>query len=300
VCVVDPEGDYAPLENLPGVAVLGHDGPPTLREVERALQYPDVSVVVDLSAMPRDDRLEYVPSLLKVLASARRRRGFPHRIVVDEAHYFLDRPEAVELLDLELASYTLTTYNMARLDRRILDATDAIIVTRESDPGEARALMAVAGVVEDEERWRATLAGLAMDEAVLVTKLGPVPGRMRRFRTASRLTAHVRHRHKYSDIPVAAKDAFIFTRNGVPTGPAPRTLLEFSVVLGSCPPDVVEEHRRRHDFSRWIADVFRDRALATRVLALEREHESGGPSRFATGLASAIVERYLLPDPAPA
>jgi hypothetical protein len=176
VCVVDPEGDYAALENLPGVTVLGHDGPPTLREVERALQYPDVSVVVDLSAMPRDDRLAYVPSLLTVLASARRRRGFPHRIIVDEAHYFLDRPEALELLDLELASYTLTTYNMARLDPRILYATDAIIVTKQSDPTEARALMSVAGFVEDDERWRATLAGLAVNEAVLVTMVGPGPG----------------------------------------------------------------------------------------------------------------------------
>jgi len=299
VCVVDPEGDYAPLENLPGVTVLGHDGPPTLREVERALQYPDVSVVVDLSAMTRDDRLAYVPSLLKALASARRRLGFPHRIIVDEAHYFLDQPEAVELLDLELASYTLTTYNMARLDPRILYATDAIIVTRQSDPAEAAALMAVAGVAEDQERWRATLAGLAMDEAVLVTMVGPVPGQMRRFRTASRLTAHVRHRHKYSDIPVAAKDAFVFTRKGVPTGPAPRTLAEFSVALGVCPLDVVEDHRRRHDFSRWIANVFRDRALAARVFALEGEHQGGEAPGFATELARAVVERYVLPDPSP-
>jgi len=297
VCVVDPEGDYAPLENLPGVTVLGHDGPPTLREVERALQYPDVSVVVDLSAMPRDDRLAYVSSLLKLLAAARRRRGFPHRIIVDEAHYFLDRPEAVELLDLELASYALTTYKMARLDPRILDATEAIIVTRESDPAEARALMAVAGVVADEEHWRATLAGLAVDEAVLVTMVGPAPGRMQRFRKASRLTPHVRHRHKYSDIPVARQDAFVFTRNGVPTGPAPRTLGEFSAALGRSPLDVVEEHRRRHDFSRWIANVFRDRDLAARVYALEREQEGGGTSLFATELANVVVERYSLLDP---
>ena len=297
LCVIDPEGDYAPLENLPGVVVQGHDGPPKLREVERALQYPDVTVVVDLSAMPPDDRLEYVPSLLKVVASARRRRGFPHRIVVDEAHYFLERPEAIELLDLELASYVLTTYQIARLDPHILDATEAIIVTRESDPTEVRALMALAGGREDEERWRATLAGLAIGEAVLVTMDGPVPGRMRRFRMASRLTPHVRHRHKYSDMPVPAKDAFVFTRNGVPTGPAPRTLVELSVVLASCPLDVVEEHRRRHDFSRWIANVFRDRALATRVFALEQDHEGGGPFPFATELATAIAERYLLPDP---
>lgn len=299
VCVIDPEGDYAPLENLPGVLVLGHDGPPTLRDVERALQYPDVSVVVDLSAMPWEERLEYVPSLLKIVASARRHRGFPHRIVVDEAHYFLDRPEAVDLLDLELASYTLTTYNMSRLDPRILDATEAIIVTRETNPAEVRALTMLAGVVEDEEGWRAALAELAVDEAVLVTMVGPAQGRMQRFRTASRLTPHVRHRHKYTDIPVAAKNAFVFTHDGAPTGAAPRTLGEFSVVLGNCPSDVVEGHRRRHDFSRWIATIFRDLTLASRIFALElqREDEKGGVSRFVAETAKLIVERYLLPEP---
>src|SRR5262249_35086233 len=155
-------------------------------------------------------------------------------------------------------------------------------------PAEVRALMTLAGGVEDEERWRATLAGLAIGEAVLVTMDGPVPGRMRRFRMASRLTPHVRHRHKYSNIPVPAQDAFVFTRTGVPTGPAPRTLVELSEVLGSLPLDVVEEHRRRHDFSRWIADIFRDRALATRVFALEQEHGRGAPSRFAPELAGTI------------
>src|SRR5262249_26792964 len=162
-----------------------------------------------------------------------------------------------------------------------------------SDPAEVRALMTLAGALDDEEGWCATLAGLAIGEAVLVTMDGPVPGRMRRFRMASRLTPHVRHRHKYSDIPVPAKDAFVFTRNGVRTGPAPRTLVELSLALGSCPPDVVEEHRRRHDFSRWIANVFRDGALGARVFALEQEHENGAPSRFATELERAIVARYV-------
>jgi hypothetical protein len=216
---------------------------------------------------------------------------------VDEAHYFLDGPEAVELLDLELAAYTLTTYNVTRLDARILRATEAIIVTRESDAAEARALMKLAGVVEGEENWRATLAGLSVNEAVLVTIGGPSPMGMRRFRPAARLTPHVRHRHKYSDIPVARQDAFVFTRNGVPTGLAARTLVEFSAAVGNCPPDVIEGHRRRHDFSQWIANTFRDRALATRVFALERDHESGASPRFVTELARAVVERYRVPDP---
>lgn len=298
VCVVDPEGDYASLDNLPGVVVLGHDQPPSLRDVQRVLQYPDISVVVDLSVMPDDDRRGYVASLLKVLAAARREQGFPHRIVVDEAHYFLDYPGAADLLDLELAAYTLTTYRMSRLDARILAATEAVIVTRASDPAEVRALATLAGAEDDEARWRATLAELAVDEAVLVTMEGSDRPQVRRFRTARRLTTHVRHRHKYADIPIAASDAFVFTRDGMPIGPAPRTLGELAATLRTCPSDVLEGHRRRHDFSIWIRAAFRDRELADEVFALERDpHRAADPSpTFADAVARLIVERYFPSD----
>jgi hypothetical protein len=239
-----------------------------------------------------------VSSLLEVLPSARRDQGFPHRIVVDEAHYFLDHPGAADLLDLELAAYTLTTYRMSRLDPRILAATEAIIVTRVSDPAEARALVTLAGVVGDEARWSATLAELAVDEAVVVNMGGSGPPQMRRFRTARRLTPHVRHRHKYADIPIAAGDAFVFTRDGAPVGPAPRTLGELATTLRTCPADVVEGHRRRHDFSSWIGDAFHDRGLASEVFALEckqRRTAESSPT-FADAVAQLLVERYVSSD----
>lgn len=297
VCVIDPEGDYTPLESLPGVVVLGHGGPPSLREVERAVRFPDVSVVVDLTAMAQQERLEYVPLLLTLLASARRQRGFPHRIVVDEAHYFLHAAAAVDVLDLEMAAYTLTTYKVARLDARILDATDSVIVTHESDPAEARALHAVLGVVGPEQEWSETLAGLARNEAVLVATRGPAKGRLQRFRTASRLTPHVRHRHKYTDVPVTAQEAFAFTRGGVRVGPAARTLSDFSHLLATCAPDVLEGHLRRHDFSRWIARVFRDRVLSGKVRAVEDERNRTATPDAAAAIAALIVERYVLSGP---
>ena len=61
VCVIDPEGDYGSLEGLPGVTVLGReDPPPTPRELLRALRYPDRSVVIDLSHLPHDEKLDYI------------------------------------------------------------------------------------------------------------------------------------------------------------------------------------------------------------------------------------------------
>jgi len=79
-------------------------------------------------------------SVLPALATLRQHTGLPHSIVLDEAHYFLHAQDGPRLLDLELNTYTLVSYRASRLHRDILAATEVIIVTRESDPHEVRAL----------------------------------------------------------------------------------------------------------------------------------------------------------------
>jgi len=110
VFVIDPEGDYAELESLPGVMVLGGDHPPDMPDVASALRHFDLSVVIDLSRSPYEEKFDYLKALLPMLASLRRNTDLPHRIVVDEAHYFLHEFNVKELLDLELGAYTLVTY----------------------------------------------------------------------------------------------------------------------------------------------------------------------------------------------
>jgi hypothetical protein len=248
--------------------------------------------------MPAEQRLEYVPSLLHVLAAVRRETGLPHRIVVDEAHYFLEVPETARALDLELAAYTLVTYQASRLDPRILDATEAIVVTRENDAEEVRALRALLRGQGTETQWREGLEGLATNEAVLLAVSEPEGGGPRRFRMAPRLTPHVRHRHKYADVPVPARQAFVFTRGGVPTGQSARTLTELAGIAAGCPPEVLEGHLQRHDVSRWIGDVFHDRLLATKVFALEERQRRAAAPDVNVSLAKLIWERYLFMDAA--
>ena len=123
VCAIDPEGDYSSLEGLPGVTVLGReDAPPTPRELLRALRYPDRSVVIDLSRLPHDEKLHYVRAVLPALNVLRRRTGLPHRILLDEAHYYLHDTDAPQLLDFERNGYTVVTYCASRLPHALLAA----------------------------------------------------------------------------------------------------------------------------------------------------------------------------------
>src|SRR5688572_29327880 len=100
VCVIDPEGDYRPLQALPGVVALGGADPlPRPHELLHALQHAESSVVIDLSHVAHAEKVQYTHAVLPALALLRRRTGLPHRIILDEAHYFLNGSPAYELFD---------------------------------------------------------------------------------------------------------------------------------------------------------------------------------------------------------
>jgi len=304
VCILDPEGDYVSLEALPGVVVFGGADPlPRPRDLLRALRHPDVSIVVDLSHAAHEEKVAYLRATLPLLATLRRRTGLPHRIVVDEAHYFLHDPDVTELLDLDLNGYTLVTYRASKLHPDVLAATHGIIVTCESDPHEVRALVELCRTCEGQMpagEWERLLGGLAVGEAVALPITEEAEGVARRLRLAPRLTPHVRHQAKYVDIPVPDGRAFVFSRGGDPIGIRTPTLRAFIEILDRTPADVLAGHADRHDFSRWIADVFGDHPLAETIRRLEGEYAGRVPD-LVVNLTQAIRARYdLVESPWPA
>ncbi|WP_410971668.1 hypothetical protein, partial [Salmonella sp. SAL4437] len=81
-------------------------------------------------------------SVLPALNVLRRRTGLPHRILLDEAHYYLHDTDAPQLLDFERNGYTVVTYCASRLPQALLASTEVMIVTCESNPAEMEALRA--------------------------------------------------------------------------------------------------------------------------------------------------------------
>ena len=297
ICVVDPEGDYTGLELLPGVVILGGDDPPPrARELIRALRHPDMSVVIDLSRLGHVEKLEYMQSLLPTLTMLRRRTGLPHRIVVDEAHYFLSGPDVHELLDLELGGYTLITYQASNLHPDVQAANETTIVTLATDPREVRALARMSGCPERHEEWSAVLGQLDLAEAAVLPTGDDAVGRLLRFRLVPRLSSHVRHREKYLDVPVPQGRAFVFSLDGEATGPRASTLKELLDVLATTPVGAMDGHLRRSDFSRWIGDVFGDHFLASQVWKLEEQYRVGWAVDVNDRIVDVIEERYELPD----
>jgi hydroxymethylpyrimidine pyrophosphatase-like HAD family hydrolase len=299
ICAIDPEGDYSSLEALPGVTVLGRDDPPpTPRELGRALRYPDRSVIVDLSQRPLDEKIPYVRALLKGLAVLRRKTGLPHRIFVDEAHYYLNSPESGKLLDLDRNGYTIVTYRASLLPRALIDSVEVVIVTCQTDPAEIAALADLCQRCPsaDDEGWQ-LVQRLKVGQAVALPITEETGGIPRMFLIGPRITPHVRHREKYVDVPVSDERAFVFAPlDGGPYRQV-QTLRQLVNELESLPPAALEPYVVRGDFSRWIGDVFGDHALAEELHALERRHRLHHREDTLPEIASAIRARYdLVPD----
>ncbi len=141
------------------------------------------------------------------------------------------------------------------------------------------------------------MGSLVIGEAVALPVTEEAGGDVRRIRLSPRLTPHVRHLSKYIDIPVPESRAFVFWRDGSPTGGRARTLREFASVLEQLPAAAFDGHLRRGDFSSWIAKVFGDYPLANAVRRLEDDYRTDDTSDVATSLVQAIHSRYEFIEP---
>jgi hypothetical protein len=265
-----------------------------LPDVARALRHFDLSVVVDLSRIGYQEKLSYLKELLPMLASLRRTTGLPHRIVVDEAHYFLAEANVTQLLDFELGAYAVVTYRPSDLHPDLRRGIHAIIVKQLTQAKEVQTLLAMSGNKSLEDEWTKVLGALAPEEAALLPGLDEAAGTLQRFKLLPRMTAHVRHRSKYFDVEVAGGHEFVFTENGTMVGPPARSLKQFVSLLANSPQACLDGHARRGDFSSWVAGTFHDHHLASEVRKVEQRYRLGHLGDVRESLSQLIQERYRL------
>ena len=289
VCVLDPEGDYRPLELLPGVIAFGSSSPPPRPyDVARTLRDPNVSMVIDLSQLHHGEKRDYVWTLLPLIAGLRRQNGVPHRILVDEAHYFVVGDDGQLLIDYAAGGYTLVTYRPSDLPEPLRQGCVIKLAARTTESVQL-------GVLEPSAS-PAQIGRLSLGEAVLCSGVAEAPDSALSFRIAPRLTEHVRHRQKYLDVPVAERLAFVFTDHGRPSGQRSRTLMEFCAQLATCSEEVVAGHLRRGDVSHWVGDVFGDQVLASDIRVLEQLQQLEQSLDAVDALSKLIHDRYALLD----
>ena len=291
LCILDPEGDYRCLEALPGVIV--HQlvsGDVTLSTLERVLTRPDLSLVVDMSGAAPADKPALARRVLELTNRLRRETGLPHRVVVDEAHYFFGRLDDPALFDRELGGYSLVSYRISDLSAQVLEAAEAVFVTRVADQRQAMALRDLCSPAANAADWQRTLANLAIDEALLLPGATESPDRLEPFKIGPRITSHVRHRQKYCEVPVWPGHEFVVTRDGQPTGQRAFSLTDLLSLLPRVPDGDLRGHLVRGDLHRWVERVFGDGELGAAI----RGFESLDVTAARASIISAVADRYLV------
>jgi hypothetical protein len=281
------------LQALARVRVVGGAHPlPSPHELLSALRHPDSSLVIDLSPLDYDAKHRYIQMALPLVSELRRAHGFPHRVIIDEAHYVLSA-DVVSTIDPLQYGYTLVTYRASALPKAFLDSEIVTIVTREESPQEVQFLADTAGRPEAADEWSGALGALEPGEAIILPNVEEAEGGLRRFHPHGRVTSHVRHRSKYVDVPVPSDKAFVFTTDGRPTGRRALSVRSFVEALTTEPAPVLA-HLRRGDVSRWLAEVYGDYELARDISHVERQVARGAGTELLDAVSRLIAARYEL------
>ncbi len=291
--IFDPEGDYGSLHSLPNTIVLGGNKLlPALDDLMEIL-HQGLSIILDLSHLDHDEKVSFIRQHLPLTAKYRRKKGYPHYILLDESHYFLGCLDCGGLLDTELGAYILVTYRPSQLPKELLQSFEAVIATRMVEKNEVDVVEQLAPPSSVKGDLHKLLGNLETTEAALLPPTEEVEGKPYRFTVAPRLTLHVRHRTKYFEIPIDLEQAFIFTDNGTPTGECARTLSELAASANSVDFAVITGHLQRHDFSNWISSTFKDSDLANVVRKLESQHcKDETVFTFSEKLSAEIEKMY--------
>jgi hypothetical protein len=266
--VIDLEGDHRGLVDRRGILGVGGDEPlPTPRHLTALLRHRFGSVVLDLSRHHPDEQQAYLFEVAPEIMAQRAVTGLPHWIFFEEAQSL---PLGLGLWGDALRAgergFCFSTFRPDSLPGVVGQAVDHIVLTEGEGVGAADA---------------ARLIDASGTESPAAFELG------------RRSSGHVRHWHKYID--GARPEALRFYFTAEDEGHVAGNLREFHRKLGTCQPATLEEHARRHDFSRWIGEVLKDHDLTEVVTQAERRLRAGEHSTDALrdALQRAIEARYL-------
>ena len=267
-CVIDPEGDYHALAALPSVTWFAVRCEGDWGGVLAAMRHdPTATVVADISSADHDGKVRLIETGLQWIRALRAARGFPHWIVVDEAHYsFHPGGVAAESFHSGEKGYCFVTDRPSWLRPAVVDSIDVFILARTTRREELDFLSAHVGPT-----GVATVPALPVQEFLLAQRGAPPVS----FVAPPRLTRHVRHLHKHVDREVAPHHRFAFQLPGQAPRAIAATLAEFCDAIGQVDHPVLEHHAAHGDFSRWVLDVFEDRHLGSRLGKIERRWSQG-------------------------
>jgi hypothetical protein len=288
ICVFDPEGDYAEFRS--GVVFGDAKSPPQLAEVVKLLERPDDSFVINLLAVPTEDRPALLSDFIAAIANLRAKIGRPHWVLMDEAHHLLPAERDVSATaSLEsLPPVILVTVDPTTLAVDALRKVDDIFAVGDKAPeaisGFAKALSIPAPQLPQTP--------LAKGEALFWRRsAGRGAQIMKSHAPAEKAERHIR---KYAEGALGEDKSFYFRGPMNALNLRAQNLTLFMQMADGVDDDTWLHHLRAHDYSRWIREAIKDEELADELERIEGQPERD-PRATRRAVREAIERKYTAP-----
>jgi hydroxymethylpyrimidine pyrophosphatase-like HAD family hydrolase len=284
VCVIDPEGDYVNLQML--VTIGDQQRAPGIAEIMAVLRDPYVHANANLLGVPLADRPAYFADLLPHLRAMRMRTGRPHWLLIDEAHHLL--PKAWGHPTERFNESILVTVHPERLAASILAWVDVVIAVGASPDKTLREFAAASERPLDHMH----ASRIEKDQVAcwfVRSGEGPFP-----MSTIPGQAERIRHYRKYAEGDVRYQ-SFYFRGPAGKHNLKAQNLSVFCQIAEGIGEETWMYHLRRHDYSRWMRDVIKNRDLAAAVEDIERRVDLE-PAQTRALVRAAIEIRYTLPE----
>jgi hydroxymethylpyrimidine pyrophosphatase-like HAD family hydrolase len=284
-CIIDPEGDFADLPNIPCLGDAKHA--PTVPEVLEVLTPPGQSASVNLLGIPLADRPDYVHGLLLHLQELRTRSGRPHWWIVDEAHHLFPTGRSTKqaLPREKLTGVLLITVHPEHLAPDILeDVATAVVIGATPGDTLARFSEAVKTAPPDVSN-----EALPTGEALVWFPRADRPPI--RVRSRAPHLEKRRHTRKYAAGELGPDKSFFFRGPEAKLNLRAQNLQIFLQVADGIDDETWLYHLRRGDYSRWFREAIKDDELGDDAAVIEAD---GGldPATSRARIHAAIESRY--------
>jgi len=289
--IIDPEGDYASLEQAVVLGSLQRE--PLVDEVLDVLRDPTRNVVANLLGVAVAQRPESFARLVPALAELRTRTGRPHWLVIDEAHHLLPAAWAPgnDAGAIRPHGNIYVTVHPGSVAAPVLETIDTLLAVGERP------------VDKVLELCRA--ANLAVPSVRVPDRLPPGDVLYWKVGSPEALIIHVelpkqertRHSRKYVEGNLGATRSFYFRGPEAKLNLKAHNLLMFLQLAEGIDDDTWEFHRRDAAYSTWFRDEIKDDQLASETAEIERSRQSPLDSRAA--IRAAVEKRYTLPADRP-
>jgi hypothetical protein len=254
------------------------------------LERPEDSLVINMLAVPVEDRPALLSNFVSAIANLRAQIGRPHWILMDEAHHLLPTERDVS------ATASLQTL------------PPVILVTVDPEALAIDALQRVDEVLAVGDKAAEAIAGFARALSIARPELPREPPSKgealfwRRSKGARPqiIASHApaekaeRHTRKYAEGALGEDKSFYFRGPANALNLRAQNLTIFMQMADGVDDETWLHHLQAHDYSRWAREAIKDDELSDELRQIE-DQPTPDPAATRRSVREAIERKYTAP-----